>query len=143
MFLFPPAHGDSAHIITIFWPFTGIELLTLPFENILPIGLIFATFITTSFFGGFADILTQRVLLDVIPNRIRNSMYSLSPTIATIFAIPQIALFGWLITIIGFPLTLASCGVISLFGVILIVHGFRHEAPKLREATWSDSEVVT
>ena len=137
MYLFPPVASESANIISIYWPFTGVELLTLPLENLLPIGLIFTTFVATSFFGGFADILTQRVLLDVIPNRIRNSMYSLLPTIATVFAIPQIALFGWLITLIGFPLTLASCGVVSLIGVVLIVHGFRHEVPKAEEATWS------
>ncbi len=138
MYLFPPVASESANIISIYWPFTGIQLLTLPIENLLPIVLIFSTFVATSFFGGFADVLTQRVLLDVIPNRIRNSMYSLSPTIATLFAIPQIALFGWLITIIGFPLTLASCGVVSLAGVIMIVHGFRHEPPVREESTWSD-----
>lgn len=138
MYLFPPVASESASIISIYWPFTEIELLTLPLENILPIALIFATFVSSSFFGGFADILTQRVLLDVIPNRIRNSMYSLFPTLATIFAIPQIALFGWLITLIGFPLTLASCGLVSLIGVVFIVNGFRHEVPKTEEATWSE-----
>lgn len=137
MFLFPPADASSVNIFTIYWPFTGIELLTLPLENLLPIALIFSTFVLTSFFGGFAEILTQRVLLDVIPNKIRNSMYSLAPTLAILFAIPQIAAFGWLITIIGFPLTLASCGIVSLAGVLLIVHGFRQEVPELDEVTWS------
>jgi MFS family permease len=140
MYLLPPATSESANIISIYWPFTGIELLTLPLDNLLPIALIFTTFVASSFFGGFADILTQRVLLDVIPNRIRNSMYSLLPTIATIFAIPQIALFGWLIAFIGFPLTLASCGVVSLIGVLMIVHGFRHDVPKSEEATWSEAK---
>lgn len=143
MFLFPPVAANSANIITIYWPFTGIALLTLPLDNILPVILIFSTFVVTSFFGGFADILTQRVLLDVIPNRVRNSMYSLSPTLATLFAIPQIALFGWLLTVIGFPMTLASCGIVSLAGVLLIVHGFRHEAPKLEEETWSNTYTMT
>jgi hypothetical protein len=138
MFLFPPVDASSANIFTIYWPFTGIELLVLPLENILPIALIFSTFVLTSFFGGFAEILTQRVLLDVIPNKIRNSMYSLFPTIATLFAIPQIGLFGWLLTIIGFPLTLMSCGVVSAIGVLLIVHGFKHERPIIEDA-WSDN----
>ena len=139
MFLFPPADVNSVSIFTIYWPFTGVELLTIPLENLLPIALIFSTFVLTSFFGGFAEILTQRVLLDVIPNKIRNSMYSLAPTLATLFAIPQIAAFGWLITIIGFPLTLASCGIVSLAGVLLIAQGFRHEVPELEEETWSDT----
>ena len=65
-------------------------------------------------------------------------MYSLAPTIATLFAIPQIALFGWLLTIIGFPLTLMSCGVVSAMGVLFIIHGFKHERPII-EGTWSDN----
>jgi hypothetical protein len=141
MTFFPPA-ASSTNILTLYWPFTTIELLTLPVENIVPIALIFTTFVSTSFFGGFAEILTQRVLIDVIPNRIRNSMYSLFPTLATLFAIPQIALFGWLITIIGFPLTLASCGVISFAGVMLIIHGFRHEAPELDEDAWANGDTI-
>ena len=67
-------------------------------------------------------------------------MYSLFPTLATLFAIPQIALFGWLITIIGFPLTLASCGIISFAGVMLIIHGFRHEPPELEGEAWANGE---
>ncbi len=138
MYLFPAADVNSANIVSIYWPFTGVEILTLPVDNLLPITLIFLTFTMTSFFGGFAEILTQRVLLDVIPNRIRNSMYSLSPTIATLFAIPQIALFGWLLTIIGFPLTLMSCGIVSAVGVLLIIKGFKHERPIIDEETWGN-----
>ncbi|MHA3963541.1 MAG: MFS transporter [Candidatus Thorarchaeota archaeon SMTZ1-45] len=141
MLLFPPA-APSTNVLTLYWPFTSIELLTLPAENLIPIVLIFTTFVSTSFFGGFAEILTQRVLLDVIPNRIRNSMYSLFPTVATLLAIPQIALFGWSITIIGFPLTLAACGLISFMGVLLIVHGFRHEPPEPDGETWANGDAV-
>jgi len=141
MLLFPPA-AESTNVLTLYWPLTSIALLTLPIENIIPIALIFTTFVSTSFFGGFAEILTQRVLIDVIPNRIRNSMYSLFPTLATLFAIPQIALFGWLITIIGFPLTLAACGITSFAGVMLIIHGFRHEPPEIDEDAWANGDAV-
>lgn len=129
MFIFPPAL-DSTNVFVITWPFTAVELLRLPVNNIVPIALIFTTFVSTSFFGGFAEILTQRVLLDVIPNKIRNSMYSLQPTIAMLFAMPQIALFGYLLTTIGFPLTLMICGVTSLAGVLLIALGLRQEVPE-------------
>ena len=69
-------------------------------------------------------------------------MYSLFPTLATLFAIPQIALFGWLITIIGFSLILVSCGVISFTGVLLIIYGFRHEAPELDGDAWANGDAV-
>jgi MFS family permease len=87
------------------------------------------TFVSTGFFGGFADILTQRLIIDTIPNRIRNSMYSLQPAIATILAMPQIALFGWLTNLWGFPLTLVSCGLVSLAGVLMIKKGMKYPLP--------------
>lgn len=144
MWILPPAPPNGNTLI-MYWPFTTVQILTLPLENLLPIAIIFMTFVATSFFGGFAEILTQRVLLDVIPNRIRNSMYSLSPTIATLFAIPQIAIFGWIVAIpgIGFPLTLALCGIISLVGVILIRKGFQHEPPEIDEETWANGNGTT
>ncbi|MHA2024544.1 MAG: MFS transporter [Candidatus Thorarchaeota archaeon] len=141
MWILPPAPPNGNTLI-VYWPFTDVQILTLPVENLFPIAIIFITFVTTSFFGGFAEILTQRVLLDVIPNRIRNSMYSLSPTIATLFAIPQIAIFGWIVAIpgIGFPLTLALCGLVSLGGVLLIRNGFQQERPEPEEETWANGK---
>jgi MFS family permease len=144
MWVLPPAPPNGNTLI-VYWPFTTVAILTLPVENLLPIAIIFMTFVATSFFGGFAEILTQRVLLDVIPNRIRNSMYSLSPTIATLFAIPQIAIFGWIVAIpeIGFPLTLALCGLISLAGVVLIRSGLQLEPPEPEEETWANGNGKT
>jgi UPF0716 family protein affecting phage T7 exclusion len=67
-------------------------------------------------------------------------MYSLSPTIATIFALPQIWIFGWLIPTVGFPLTLALCGLISLTGVLLIRRGLSYPKPVLEEEAWSNDQ---
>ncbi|MFX0107690.1 MAG: MFS transporter [Candidatus Hodarchaeota archaeon] len=145
MFFLPPA-TNGGPVLSVMLPLVNIEVLRIPFGNILPIVLIFFTFTLTGFFGAFAEILTQRVLLDAIPNRIRNSMYSLSPTIATIFALPQIGIYGWLIPVIGFPMTLALCGLVSLTGVLLIRKGLGHEKPVLEEEGWAaplpEAEVV-
>lgn len=127
IYLFPPAVGGAMITLTI--PLTQITLLQIPVSSILPIVLMATTFTLTGVFGGLSQILTQRVLLDVVPNRIRNSMYSLSPTIATIIAIPQIAIFGWLIPLAGFPLTMAACGLISLLGVVMIRKGLSYPKP--------------
>ncbi len=127
MFLFPPATGGA--IIDVILPFTTIAIMRMPASSVLPVLLIMCTFTLTGLFGGFAEILTQRILLDVIPNKIRNGMYSLSPTIATIFAIPQIALFGWLIPTAGFPVTLASVGIVALIGVVMIRKGLSYPIP--------------
>ncbi|MHA1771662.1 MAG: MFS transporter [Candidatus Thorarchaeota archaeon] len=127
MLFFPPM--ASGAMISLTLPYTDIILLQLPEASVLPVLLIAMVFTLSGIFGGFSEILSQRVLLDVIPNRIRNSIYSLTPTIATILAIPQIALFGWLIPVAGFPLTMALCGMISLVGVLMIHSGLKHPIP--------------
>ncbi|NHJ13121.1 MAG: MFS transporter [Candidatus Thorarchaeota archaeon] len=136
MFFFPPA-TNGGPMLSVVLPIANVELMQIPVGNILPVVIIFFCFTLTSFFGAFAEILTQRVLLDAIPNRIRNSMYSLSPTIATLFALPQIGLFGFLIPTIGFPLTLALCGLVSLIGVLQIRKGLSYPKPILTEDAWA------
>lgn len=136
MFLFPPT-TNGGPMFSVVLPIANVELMQIPMGNILPVVIIFFCFTLTSFFGAFADILTQRVLLDAIPNRIRNSMYSLSPTIATLFALPQIGLFGFLIPTVGFPMTLTLCGVVSLIGVLLTRKGLSFPKPILSEESWA------
>jgi hypothetical protein len=87
------------------------------------------------FFGGFAEILTQRELLDAIPDRNRNSLYSLQPTILLLLATPQIAILGWLIPIIGFPITLLICALVSLVGVLIIRYALSLEKPVIERET--------
>ncbi|MHA1934689.1 MAG: MFS transporter [Candidatus Thorarchaeota archaeon] len=128
MFYLPPA-GPGAALIEVMLPFTQIVIMQLPTISILPVLLMTITFTFTGFFGGFAEILTQRELLDVIPNKIRNSMYSLSPTLGTLLAIPQIWIFGWLIPVVGFPITLVSCAMVSLVGVLMIRRGLNQPKP--------------
>ncbi|MGY5875779.1 MAG: hypothetical protein RTU30_08535 [Candidatus Thorarchaeota archaeon] len=118
--IFPGASG-SAPVI----PFIGF-----PLDTLIPVVLIFATFVGVSMFGGFAQILSQRVMLDVIPNRIRNSMYSLQPTLVMILSMPLLLFFGWLTTNTGFTLPFSLCAVITFFGIILIWKAFKYPIPK-------------
>ncbi len=128
MFIFPPV-GEAAQMIQVLWPFTSLVLIELPVQHIIPIIVLFSLFTVSMFFGGFAEILTQRVLLDAIPSRNRNSLYSLQPTILLIMATPQIAIIGWLIPAIGFPATLLICGTVSLSGVLIIRYSLTLEKP--------------
>ena len=129
MFIFPPV-TSSTNIINVVFPFTDIVIMMIPHESLLPIFIIFFTFVFSGIFGGMAQILTQRVLLDVIPNRIRNSVYSLTPTIVTFFALPQVIIFGALLPLVGFPITLILVGLVSLVGVLLIQRGFHSPKPE-------------
>ncbi len=128
MAIFPPVQ-NATQIVNVLLPFTNIVLIELPLEHVIPIIVLFSLFTVTMFFGGFAEILTQRELLDAIPSRNRNSLYSLQPTILLLISTPQIAILGWLIPIIGFPATLLICSGVSLSGVLVIRHALSLEKP--------------
>jgi hypothetical protein len=128
MFVFPPV-STTSQMFTLMLPFTNLVLIELPIQHVIPIIILFSLFTVTMFFGGFSEILTQRVLLDAIPSRNRNSLYSLQPTILLILATPQIAILGWLIPLIGFPSTLLICSMVSLTGVLIIRYALTLEKP--------------
>ncbi len=122
MFLFPPP-SNVDNMVHLIFPGTDFVIMSIPDESVIPVILMTIVFSSTSFFGGFAEILTQRILLDAIPNKIRNSMYSLTPTIGTILALPQIAFFGWALPALGFPLTLLMVSAIAAVGVMQLKKG--------------------
>jgi hypothetical protein len=140
MHFFPPV-GDAAIMATVYLPFTSIVLIELPIQHIAPIMILFSLFTVTMFFGGFAEILTQREILDAIPNRNRNSLYSLQPTVLLMLSTPQIVIFGWLIPIIGFPITLLCCALISLAGVLIIRYALTLEKPVVAVETPQDETI--
>lgn len=142
MAIFPPAANGGA-LIRVFLPFTSIELIRIPEANIIPIMILPILFAISLFFGGFADVLTQRVLIDVIPDKIRNSVYSLSPTILVLFLIPQVGILGWLVPIIGFPGILTICALVSLVGVIIIRHGLNQPVSKIAVESISEEKEET
>jgi hypothetical protein len=129
MTIFPPV-AESAELVTLLLPFTSLVLIELPIIHVVPVLILFTLFSVTMFFGGFAEILTHRVLLDAIPNRNRNSIYSLQPTILLLLSIPQIVFFGWFIPNFGFPLTLTGCALVSLAGVLVIRYSLGLEIPR-------------
>ncbi|MHA1906625.1 MAG: MFS transporter [Candidatus Thorarchaeota archaeon] len=128
MFIFPPI-ADATEVITLMLPFTSFVLIELPIAHVIPAVILFTMFSITMFFSGFADILTQREMLDAIPDRNRNSIYSLQPTILLLLCIPQIAIFGWLIPVIGFSGTLILMAIISLSGVFVTRYALTLEKP--------------
>jgi len=128
MFVFPPV-ADTTQMLRVMWPFTSLVLIEFPIQHVIPIVVLFSLFTVTFFFGGFAEILTQRILLDAIPNRNRNSIYSLQPTILLLLSTPQIAILGWVIPLWGFPVTLLICAAVSFSGVLIIRYAMTLEKP--------------
>ncbi len=123
MLIFPPSLIAS-ELIDLTIPFTNIVFLEVPYESILPILLILTVWFAGGIFFTVAAILWIRVLIDVIPNRIRNGVYSLLPTLVVLTAIPQVALFGWLIPNFGIPVVLVLSGLVSTIGALLLRKGF-------------------
>lgn len=141
----PAPDPETAEFVSVVIPFLNLAILELPVQSVLPAALLFLAFTVLSIFGGIAGILTQRVMLDVIPNRIRNSMYSLQPTLIMLLSMPLIAFFGWFVPVFGFPLAFTLCAIISLFGVLLIKKAFDQEIPKAEDiipATEEEREEV-
>ncbi|MFX1482791.1 MAG: MFS transporter [Promethearchaeota archaeon] len=142
-----PAGTDPSTVefLTILIPFTNLPLIEIPVQTLVPVVLLFIVFVALNMFGAIADILTQRVMLDVIPNRIRNSMYSLQPTIVMLVSMPLIAFFGWLIPISGFTLPFLISALISLISVVMIRMAFNNPIPRADElvpATEKEREEV-
>ena len=129
IYLFPPP-AEAVNIVGLYIPFTDIAIIQMPAASVVPMVLIFIVFIISDAFGGLANILTQRIMLDVIPNKIRYSVYSLQPTLALLIAMPFIAFFGWLLPLSGFPLTFSLMSIVALVGIVMIALGFRYPIPK-------------
>ncbi len=128
MLILPPQLASSSLLLLTF-PFTDIVILAVPIESVLPVILIFIIYTATGAFGQIENVLTQRVLIDAIPTRVRNGVYSLFPTLMLIFAMPQVIFYGWIITEYGVPLSLLLCSGVAIIGILLIRKGFSYPIP--------------
>ncbi|MFX0185723.1 MAG: MFS transporter [Candidatus Hodarchaeota archaeon] len=77
-----------------------------------------------------AEILRMRFMVDLVPSNYRNSVYSLIPTIASIFCIPLLPIVGQLIDQYGL-----TAGVIIAFGLYIITVLFITAALKFRKSS--------
>lgn len=128
LILLPPPL-DATNLLQLTWPGSSFVLLEVPVESIPALVVVFILFVFGFLMGTFGGILTQRVLIDVIPNKIRNSVYSLQPTLIMITSIPLMLASGEMLSNIGFPTTFLILSAISLFGVILIRKSFNYPIP--------------
>jgi len=106
-------------ILFSFFGFFTLLLTVFPLENkfnIIPVSLILCYFFIFSAFLYIFLILRQRLILDLVPNSIRNSIYSLFPTLTLLLGAPLFVLSGSMIEHfdISFALTfLIIIGIIS------------------------------
>jgi len=130
-FIFPTPQTSETIALSIF----GFDIIQMPVESVLPMTIMFAIFVVSGIFGGLAGILTQRVMIDVVPNRIRNSLYSLRPTLVMIMTMPLLVFFGWFMPLFGFPATFILTSLFGLIGTVLVKKAFSHPVPKAEVVT--------
>lgn len=130
--VFPPP-AESGLVYSIFIPGTDIPLLQFPASTIVPVFLIALLFIVTSLLGNMGGILTQRVLIDVIPNKIRNGFYSLRSSLIILASLPLMPFFGWVTPTYGYAAAFICFSIITSLGSILIWLAFKKPIPKARD----------
>ncbi len=123
------------HLITIF--------LIIPFASIIPVTLVFVIFLFGDVFASVAQILHQRVMIDVVPTRFRNSLYSFRPTLAMLLAMPLLIIFSFLLPIYGFPLTFALVSSVAFLGAYLTQKGYSYPIYKAEDLPEAEAEEIS
>ncbi|MHA2277868.1 MAG: MFS transporter, partial [Candidatus Kariarchaeaceae archaeon] len=124
-------------LTTILYYVPFMILLTfLPIENAFsPLGLLITALLLTFSVNCLFDVsntLNQRTLVDLVPSDHRNAVYSLIPTLISIFGIPFIALAGHLIETSDFALRAGMLVAfsLSLLGSVCVFLSFKFKSEK-------------
>ncbi|MFX0064463.1 MAG: hypothetical protein ACFFC7_20010 [Candidatus Hermodarchaeota archaeon] len=92
------------------------------------LALIFGLFLVFQLPGMWESLeftLRNRLNLDLVPDKLRNSIYSLLPTITTLIGIPGTIIGSWFISIYGFTSGILLATIISLIGVLIVGIGLK------------------
>jgi MFS family permease len=132
VFLFPPP-AEPGFVYSIIIPGSTLPIFEFPASTLVPVILTAILFVISSLFGMMSGILTQRVIIDVVPNKIRNGFYSLRATLIVLASLPLFPFFGWLTPEFGFSASFAVFFVITTIGTILIWIAFKQHIPKAKD----------
>ncbi|MFX1475784.1 MAG: MFS transporter [Promethearchaeota archaeon] len=123
-------------VITASLPSLLVNSVPVPFPWMffqLPAVIVCFAFVIPSIFSSGASVLRRRVELDLIPDRTRNAIYSLFPTLRLLIAAPQLFFFSGILPIFGPSPVLIGLGFISTSGCLLIALGM-HFRPTTKKA---------
>ncbi len=115
--------------LILFFPSFFILLYFVPPQNELNLIGVVGTFILLATLVGMlfniSTTLLQRITLDLVPSENRNAVYSLLPSIISIFGIPILPIAGELIELFGLYAGLLLAGVVCTVGFILLAIGVK------------------
>lgn len=116
-----------ALFVLLFYPSFMILISFFPLENSFnPVGIIFTIFILTVLVPLIADVvnvLRQRIFIDLVPSESRNAIYSLLPSLSSLFGIFILPISGYVIEYYGVPMGLLSAFLIGSVSIILVYIG--------------------
>lgn len=107
----------------LMWMYQKFNPPTGNFDLYSILGLIFIF----QFVGipmALGDILFRRIMIDLIPDHLRNTIYSLLPSIITLFAVPFSILGGWMIVNRGFVFAIFFVASATFIGSIVMGIGY-------------------
>ncbi len=93
--------------------------------NLFAVILITVIFFFLDAGVNLSNILRQRLLLDIVPDKIRNSVYSLLPTLTLIISSPVVLIAGSIIEILGLPMTLIILTIFGIFSSFFLYVGMQ------------------
>ena len=100
-----------------YFGFFAILIAIFPLNNNLNLTGIILTIAAMFFLDmgvNAVENLRQKLFLDLIPDEIRNSIYSLIPTLTLIVSAPVVSIAGGVVETIGFPITLGILAGLSI-----------------------------
>ncbi len=116
----------------IFFGATAAILTFIPLTdtlNYLGTGLIFLDFIAAGFFFSISRLLSQKMYLEIIPDDMRNSIYSLLPTLGMLAGAPLVYFLGGVMEEIGFVTAIYVFTIIGLTSALIKFMAMRYYVP--------------
>ncbi|MFV2014942.1 MAG: hypothetical protein ACC656_05920, partial [Candidatus Heimdallarchaeota archaeon] len=106
--------------------------------NWVGISFLILIFVGSAAFGSIGELLTQKLFLEIIPDDMRNSIYSLLPTLGLIIGTPIVFLLGLWIDDIGIDIAIFFFVIIALVGVLFEYIAMQSYHPEGREVVGTD-----
>ncbi len=132
--------------LSIFFPAYLILFSLLPPQNSFNLVGFLATIIimnvSNSFVIRIAYILRDRIIIDLVPSEVRNSVYSLIPTLNSVFGIPLLVIAGQLVEYSGLIAGVTLAFGICITGSFLLFTSLRLR-PTTRTSLTSSSELLS
>jgi MFS family permease len=113
----------SAFFILFFGVFSTLLFFIQPNNEFNLIGIVLVTIIQVLLVGGLLDIgdaLRGRILIDLVPSDNRNAVYSLIPTLISVFGIPALIIAGLLIEQYNLIAGIFTASLFAFIGVSCI-----------------------